>query len=89
MKNPPPPEVGNVFRGPPIGHGHPQFSGKTGLYYVRAVVDVEEVSEDGWSYQVVFRFFTRNKGWRYVIEDAYAFGYEKYKKINKRRPRKV
>lgn len=84
-KNPPPPEVDDVFEGPEIGHGQPIRTGRRGLYYVRAVVDAEEDSEYGWLYQVVFRFYSRRKGWRYMIVDSHALGIGLYKKINKRR----
>jgi hypothetical protein len=81
-KNPPPPEIGDVFEGPPIG-----MPFKRGLYYVRAIVDVEpeEDPDYGWIYQVVFRFYSKRKGWRYEIRDSFAIGMGLYKKINKRK----
>ncbi len=83
MKNPPPPEIGDVFEGPRIGHGTPQLPAKNGLYYVRAVVDVEpeEHPDYGWIYQVVFRFYTRHKGWRYEIKSSHDIGLGLYKNL--------
>jgi len=83
-KNPPPPEIGDVFLGPEIGHGHPVRTGKPGKYYVRAVVDTEEDDTYGWEYQVVLRFYTRHKGWRYEIISAHSIGVGLYKKLERR-----
>lgn len=85
MKNPAPPEIGDVFKGPPIGHGSPVYSGKPGKYHVRAVVDIEgEDPTYGWIYQVVFRYYTRHKGWRYEIKNSHDIGLGLYSRINKR-----
>jgi hypothetical protein len=82
-KNPPPPAIGDVFHGPPISHGSPVFKNTPGRYYVRAIVDAEEDPEFGWLYQIVFRLYTRHKGWRYIIEDGFVMGTGQYKKISK------
>jgi hypothetical protein len=88
-KNPPPPEVGDVFEGPEIGHGVPVRTMRKGRYYVRAVVDAFEDDEYGWIYQVVFRFHTRHKGWRYEIVSAHAIGLGLYRKISKAKRKKA
>lgn len=85
-KNPPPPEIDDVFHGPEIGHGKPVRRMVPGRYYVRAIVDVEgEDPNDGWIYHVVFRFYTRHKGWRYEIVSSHALGVGLYKKVSKRK----
>jgi len=80
MKNPPPPAVGDVFKGPRTN------SRKThGTYHVRAIVDNEgEDPEYGWMYQVVFRFWSPRKGWRYQVEDASALGVGLYKRQSRK-----
>lgn len=79
-KNPPPPKVGDVFYGPPIGAPF-----KPGKYHVRAIVDIEgEHPTYGWIYHVVFRFYSRRKGWRYEIRDSFALGVGLY---TKRKPK--
>lgn len=83
-KNPPPPAIDDVFEGPEIGHGKPVRTGRKGKYYVRAVVDPFEDKEYGWIYQVVFRFYTRNKGWRYEIVSAHAIGLGLYTQVSKK-----
>lgn len=85
MSNPPPPAVGDVFEGPWIGHGTPKLEMKPGKYYVRAVVDAEENATYGWLYYVVFRYYTRHKGWRYEIKNAHDIGLGLYKKVSKRK----
>jgi len=87
-KNPSPPEIGDVFEGPAIGHGTPKLVFRPGKYYVRAIVDAEEDPTYGWLYYVVFRFYTRNKGWRYEIKSAHDIGLGLYRKVNKRRPQR-
>lgn len=82
-RNPPPPQVGDVCEGPEIGHGVPVRTGEKGLYFVRAVVDHETDPEYDHLYQVVFRFWHKRKGWRYIIESAFAFGFGMYVKTNK------
>lgn len=83
--NPRPPNVGDVFSGPEIGHGVPTRTGTPGKYYVRAVVDVEgEDPTYGWIYHVVLRCYTRHKGWRYAVVDSFAFGAGLYKPLSKR-----
>lgn len=39
------------------------------LHHVRAIVD----AEDDGSYQVVMRWWSPRKGWRYVVESSTAF----------------
>lgn len=88
--NPPPPEVGDVFRGPEIGYGRPVRTGRQGKYYVRAVVDAEEHPEYGWVYEVVFRFWSlkHGGGWKYELVSAHAIGLGMYVKISKLSKRK-
>jgi hypothetical protein len=79
VRNPPPPAVGDVFRGPAAGL-------KTrALYYVRAIVDHEEDDEYDHLYQIVFRYYSQRKGWRYVVESAFGIGMGLYVKVNKPR----
>ena len=89
-QNPPPPEVGDVFTGPEIGHGKPIMTGKAGKYYVRAVVDAEEHPEYGWLYEVVFRFWSLKYGggWRYELVNAHRFGFGEFKKVSKKPARR-
>jgi hypothetical protein len=80
-KNPLPPAIGDVFKGPRVG-----LHSKAGTYHVRAIVDNEgEDPEYGWMYQVVFRFWSPRKGWRYEIVDASALGVGLYKKMRSKR----
>lgn len=83
VRNPPPPAVGDVFEGPEIGHGVPVRTGEKGLYEVRAVVDHEEDAEYDHVYQVVFRFWHRKKGWRYIVESAFGIGMGMYVRTKK------
>ena len=86
-RNPPPPAVGDVFEGPPIGHGGSRMTVKKGLYYVRAIVDHEKDDEYDHMYQIVFRFFSQRKGWRYEVVSAFAIGVGLYVKVSKERRR--
>lgn len=80
-KNPVPPKVGDVFTGPPT-----QSNGKRGVYHVRAVVDYEgEDSDYGHIYHVVFRFWSRRKGWRYEVVSSHSIGVGLYRKKSRAR----
>lgn len=87
-KAPPPPAIGTVYEGPIIGHGKPKVRLRPGRYYVRAIVDPEEEEHPdyGWLYWIVFRFYTRHKGWRYEITHSSAIAVGLYKKA-KRQPK--
>jgi hypothetical protein len=72
-KNPPPPAIGDVYDGP-------RLSPRPTRYHVRAIVDNEgEDAEYGWIYQVVFRFWSPRKGWRYEVVSSHALGAGLYK----------
>jgi len=86
-KAPPPPKIGTVFYGPMIGDGTPRLRMRPGRYQVRAIVDLEEKEDSnyGWLYWVVFRFYTRHKGWRYEITHSSAIAVGLY---TRKRPKK-
>jgi hypothetical protein len=74
-KNPPPPKVGDKYNGPRLSH-------RPTTYHVRAIVDNEGEDPDfGWLYQVVFRFYSPRKGWRYLVEASHALGVGLYTKV--------
>ncbi len=61
-KIPRPPKVGDKYR-----------SRRGVLFHVRAIVDLIEY-QNGPSYEVVFRFWSRRRGrWIYRLEDEWAF----------------
>lgn len=74
-KNPPPPQVGDVFQGiPEVLH--------KSKYHVRAVVDVLEDKDYGWTYQVVVKFWVDGKGDRYQLISAHEIGLGLYKQVS-------
>lgn len=83
-----PPNVGDIFEGPPIGHGalFPRTL-KNGKYHVSAVLDAYADPKYGWLYHVVFAFYTRNKGWRYVVESNHAIDVGLYTLRRRKRPK--
>ena len=77
-KGPRTPKVGEIFLGPEIGQGEPVRAGEPGRYEVRAIVDAEEY-EDGF-YQVVFRYWTKKRGWRYEVVSSSTIAAGLYRK---------
>lgn len=82
-----PPNVGDIFEGPPIGHGAGTRTLKKGRYHVRAVVDVCEDPKYGCVFWVVFVFYTKHKGWRYSIESSHAIDVGLYTRVRTKRPK--
>lgn len=86
-------QIDDVFHGPPIGHGNPKVEldsngkPKKGCYYVRAIIDPWDHPEYGPQYQIVFRFYTRNKGWCYMIENSSAIAFDLFKPAGKAKKR--
>ncbi len=77
----PPPKVGDVFDGPPIGHER----AKPGKYTVAAIVDLGFFDNNPSYYQVVFRFWASHKkryAWEIQGADAIDLGlYKPRKKV--------
>jgi hypothetical protein len=74
MKCRPPPVVGTRLYGPAMSDRARAKRGRFGtVYHVRAVVDHVESEDWAHLYQVVLRWWSPRKGWRYIIECQFGF----------------
>ena len=78
-KDPPPPQVGEKFWGPPLSD---RFERST--YEVRAIVDFDP-EKYPFHYQIVFRYWSpRRQWWRYLIEGSFSLDAGIYRAKRKR-----